>query len=311
MTKHEGPKVIADKIATTNRHSSFVILSSFGFRHSSLRLGRLPLFFLPYGASMPFQDRIAVITGASSGIGWEMAKELARRGCHVGLIARRRERLEALAVECQGLGVRAAVAAANVVERHKVLAAFQYLREALGPVDLLIANSGVGRPTPLEPMDMDSVDNMIRVNYLGVVYAIEGVLPEMLQRGKGHIAAVSSLASYKGIPGESGYCSSKAAVNVYLEGLRIQLRDRGIAVTTVCPGFIKTPMTDVNEFPMPFVMNADRAAVKIVNAIARKKKVYDFPWTMNLMMRSLRWMPDWLVARIFSGVTGDRPQPAG
>lgn len=260
---------------------------------------------------MPFKDQIAVITGASSGIGWEMAKELARQGCHVGLIARRRERLEALAAECQGLGVKAAVAPANVAERDKTLAAFKQLRETLGPVDLLIANSGVGKPTPLEPLDMDSVDNMIRVNYLGVVYAIEAVLPEMLQRGKGQLAAISSLASYKGMPGESGYCSSKAAVNVYMEGLRIQLRSRGIAVTTVCPGFIRTPMTEVNEFPMPFVMNADKAARKIINAIAKKKKVYDFPFMTNLMMRSVRWLPDWLVARIFRDFTGDRPAPTG
>jgi short-subunit dehydrogenase len=260
---------------------------------------------------MPFKEKIAVITGASSGIGWEMAKELARHGCHVGLIARRRERLEALAAECQGFGVRAAVAAANVAERQQTLVAFKQLRESLGPVDLLIANAGIGRPTPLEPLDMDAVDNMIRVNYLGVVYAIEAVLPEMLQRGKGHLAAVSSLASYKGIPGESGYCSSKAAVNYYMEGLRIQLRKRGIAVTTICPGFIKTPMTEVNEFPMPFVMSAEKAARKIIRAIGRKKKVYDFPLGTNLMIRSLRWMPDWLVARIFQGITGDRPQPAG
>src|SRR4029078_3419102 len=121
--------------------------------------------------------------------------------------------------KCERFVFKAPWAAANVTERDKVLAAFKQLREALGPVDLVIANSGIGRPTPLEPLDMDSVDNMIRVNYLGVVYAIEGVLPEMLHRGKGQIAAVSSLASYKGIPGESGYCSSKAAVNVYLEGL--------------------------------------------------------------------------------------------
>lgn len=260
---------------------------------------------------MPFKDQIAVVTGASSGIGWEMAKQLARLGCHVGLVARRRERLEALAAECQAFGVRAAVAPADVSDRSQTLAAFKSIRETLGPVDLLIANSGIGRSTPLEPMDGPSVDNMIRVNYLGVVYSIEAVLPEMLRRRKGRLAAVSSLAAYKGIPGESGYCSSKTAVNVYMEGLRIQLRGRGVAVTTVCPGFIKTPMTEVNEFPMPFVLTAEAAAGKILRAIDRGKKVYDFPWTTNLMMRSLRWMPDWLVARIFRGTTGDRPQPPG
>lgn len=259
---------------------------------------------------MVFRDHVAVVTGASSGIGWEMSRELARRGCHLGLIARRKERLEALAAEVRGLGVRAAVAAADVANREQTLAAIRQIRSELGPVDLLIANSGVGIPTPLEPMDGLAVDNMIRVNFLGVVYAIEGVLPEMVERKKGHIAAISSLASYKGMPGESGYCSSKAAVNVYLEGLRIQLRPRGIYVTAICPGFIKTPMTDVNVFPMPFLMTADRAAQKIVRAIERRKKVYDFPWQTNLMMRSLRWMPDWLVRRFVGGYTGDRPPPS-
>src|SRR5262249_29076582 len=153
------------------------------------------------------------------------------------------------------------------------------------PVDLLIANSGVGVPTTIEPMNIDEVDLMFKVNTLGVVYAIEAVLPDMLTRGRGHLAAISSLASYLGIPGESGYCASKAAVNVYMEGLRIQLRKRGIAVSTICPGFIETPMTSVNTFKMPFLMKADRAAELIVSALARKKKVYNFPWQTMFLMK--------------------------
>jgi short-subunit dehydrogenase len=198
---------------------------------------------------------------------------------------------------------------ANVTDRHGTVAAIHSLRDGLGPVDLLIANSGVGLPTELEPMNMDQVDNMIKVNYLGVVYAIEAVLPQMLERQSGHLAAVSSLAAYKGMPGESGYCSSKAAVNVYMEGLRIQLRKRGIAVTTICPGFIKTPMTDVNVFPMPWLMTADDAARRIVRALARKKKVFNFPWQLALLMRLTRWAPDWIMARTLRGYTGDRPKP--
>ncbi len=258
---------------------------------------------------MPFANQVAVITGASSGIGWELAKALAARGCAVGLLARRRDKLEALAKEIEAAGGRAAVAVANVADRHETVAAIHQLRDALGPVDLLIANSGVGLPTELEPMNMDEVDNMIRVNFLGVVYAIEAVLPEMLKRGKGHLSAVSSLASYKGMPGESGYCSSKAAVNTYLEGLRIQLRSRGIAVTTICPGFIRTPMTNVNPFKMPFLMDADRAAQLILRALDRRKKVYNFPWQTYLLMKLTRWLPDWVVARALAGYTGDRPHP--
>jgi short-subunit dehydrogenase len=258
---------------------------------------------------MPFRNKVVIITGASSGIGWELAKVLASKGAAVGLLARRLDRLKALATEIGTAGGRAAVAQANVTERHPTVAAIKTLRAELGPVDMLIANSGVGLPTQIEPLNMDQIDNMIKVNYLGVVYAIEAVLPEMLERKSGHLAAVSSLASYKGFPGESAYCSSKAAVNVYMEGLRIQLRRRGIAVTTICPGFIKTPMTAVNEFPMPFLMTADRAALKIAHALARKKKVYNFPWQTTLLMKLTRWAPDWLMARTLKGYTGDRPKP--
>src|ERR1019366_5387919 len=132
--------------------------------------------------------------------------------------------------------------------------------DKLGPVDLLVANAGVGAPTNLDPVNITDVEQMFRVNVFGMIYAVEAVLPGMLKRGNGHIAAVSSLAAYKGLPGESAYCASKAAVNAYMEGLRIHLRDKRIAVTTICPGFVKTPMTDVNEFKMPWVLEADEAA---------------------------------------------------
>jgi short-subunit dehydrogenase len=227
----------------------------------------------------------------------------------VGLLARRLDRLEALASEIASAGGKAAVVPANVADRPATVTAIRTLRDRLGPVDLLVANAGVGLPTQIEPMNMDQIDNMIKVNYLGVVYAIEAVLPDMLERNRGHLAAVSSLAAYKGMPGESAYCSSKAAVNVYMEGLRIQLRGRGIAVTTICPGFIKTPMTEVNQFPMPWLMTATQAARKITRALAKKKKVFNFPWQTTLLMKLTRWAPDWVMARSLNGYTGDRPKP--
>jgi len=258
---------------------------------------------------MGFANQVAVITGASSGIGWELAKLLARQQCRVGVLARRRERLEALVAEIKAAGGQSACAAADVADHDQTLAAIAQLRDQLGPVDLLVANSGIGVSTNLEPMNAAEVDNMIRVNFLGVVYAIEAVLPEMLQRGRGHLAAVSSLASYKGLPGEAGYCASKAAVNTYLESLRIQLRRRGIAVTTICPGFIKTPMTAEHEWPMPWLMSAEEAARRIARALERRKKVFNFPWQTTLLMKSTRWLPDWVIARALKDVTGDRPPP--
>ena len=258
---------------------------------------------------MHFANQVAVITGASSGIGWDLAKTLAAQKCAVGLVARRKERLEGLVLEIQSAGGKAACAAADVTDRAATLAAIHSLRDLLGPVDLLIANSGVGVPTTIEPMNIDEVEQTFKVNTLGVVYAIEAVLPEMLQRGTGHLAAVSSLASYLGMPGESAYCASKAAVNVYMDGLRVQLRRRGITVTTICPGFIETPMTAVNTFKMPFLMKSDRAAVLIVRALARKRKVYNFPWQTSLLMTIASWLPDWMLERVFAGKTGDRPKP--
>jgi short-subunit dehydrogenase len=246
---------------------------------------------------MSFANQVAVVTGASSGIGWALAKRLAAAGCRVGLTARRREQLEALAGEIARAGGVAASAPADAADREQTLHAIRELAGKLGPVDLLIANAGVGAPTSLDPVNIADVEKMFRVNMFGVIYAVEAVLPEMLKRGRGHLAAMSSLAAYKGLPGESAYCASKAAVNVYMEGLRIQLRDKGVAVTTICPGFVKTPMTDINEFQMPWLLTADEAARRIVRALHHRPAVYNFPWQTALLMKLTQWLPDRAVAR--------------
>src|SRR5262249_7146117 len=132
---------------------------------------------------MSFVNQVAVITGASSGIGRSLGKELAGRGCKVGLIARRREMLEQLGQEIEQAGGQCALAAADVGDRQATLAAVAEVRGRLGPVDLLIANAGVGRPTTLDPINIEDVEKMYRVNVFGVIYAIEAVLPEMLRRG--------------------------------------------------------------------------------------------------------------------------------
>jgi short-subunit dehydrogenase len=245
---------------------------------------------------MAFTDQVAIITGASSGIGWALARVLAAEGYKVGLVARRQEKLATLARAICQAGGHAAFAAADVGDRGKMLAAIHGLATQLGPVDLLIANAGVGMPTRLEPMNVLDIEEMFRVNTLGVVYAIEAVLPEMLCRGRGHLAAVSSLAAYKGMPGESAYCASKAAVNTYMEGLRIHLRDKGIVVTTLCPGFVRTPMTEVNQFHMPWLLEADVAARRMMRALHRRRKVYNFPWQTSLLMKLTCWLPDWVMA---------------
>jgi short-subunit dehydrogenase len=224
-------------------------------------------------------------------------------------VARRRDKLDELAGAIRQAGGHAASAAADVGDREQVQAAFAELANELGPVDLMVANAGVGMPTQLDPMNIDDIEQMVRINLLGVVYSLEAVLPGMLRRGRGHVAAVSSAASRKGLPSESAYCATKAAVNAYLEGLRIQLRSKNIHVTTICPGFVKTPMTDINEFSMPWLMDADEAARRIVRGLRKRKGLCFFPWQMRFLMWLSYWAPDRMIANAMRRYEEKPPRP--
>ncbi len=250
-----------------------------------------------------------ILTGASSGIGRALAVRLAAEGVRVGAIARRADRLAELAAEIRASGGAVETATADVTDRSAVRAAFDQLAAKLGPVDQVVANAGIGQALPGD--HPDHVRNLVHtteVNYLGVVYAFEAALPAMLARRSGHLVAVASLAAYKGLPGSAAYCASKAAVFTYCEALRIELRGR-VDVTCVCPGFVATPMTADNPGPMPFLMSADAAALRISRALRRRPKVYDFPWPMRRLLGAARWAPDWLVAR--RGVQASNAPKAG
>jgi short-subunit dehydrogenase len=246
---------------------------------------------------MSFTNRVAIITGASSGIGRALAVALAAQGARVGVTARRSDFLESLVQEIRTKGGTIEAAPADVEDRQALLAAVHDLAAKLGPVDLMIANAGVGFHTGANPMNVPGVEQMTRVNFLGTVYAFESVLPEMLKRGSGHIVAIASLAAYKGLPGAAAYCATKAAVKNYCEALRVELYGKGVAVTCVCPGFIDTPMTVNNPKPMPFLMTADEGARRILRALERKPAVFDFPKPMKFLMWLSRWAPDRMIAK--------------
>ncbi|WP_439625690.1 SDR family NAD(P)-dependent oxidoreductase [Gemmata sp.] len=244
--------------------------------------------------------QVAVVTGASSGIGWELACQLAAEGARVAIVARRAEQLGALQKVITDAGGTAAAFVCDVGSREPVEAMVRAVTEQLGPIDLVIANAGVGRPTHLDPVNMADVEDTFRINLMGVVYTLSAALPGMLARKSGHLVGISSLAGYRGLPGESAYCASKAAVNAYLDGLRIHLHGTGVRVTTVCPGFVTTPMTEMNTFHMPQVMTAGVAAGKILRAIRRGVKVYNFPWRLQMMVKLSRWVPDWMMKRFMA-----------
>jgi short-subunit dehydrogenase len=242
--------------------------------------------------------RVTIVTGASSGIGRALAFRLASSGCRVGLIARRGDLIDGAAREIGAAGGVAAAAAADVGDRPALRAAIAELESRLGPIDVMVANAGFGAPTQLAPLNTDDVEQTIRVNVLGVIYSIEAVLPGMIARKSGHLVAISSLGAFKGLPGESAYCASKAAVNAYMEGLRIALRTKGVVVATVCPGFVETPMTKMNS-AMPFMMSADAAARRIARLIEKRRGgVYRFPLPMSILMSVIARLPDAIVARL-------------
>lgn len=243
-------------------------------------------------------DRVAIITGASSGIGRRLAVRLAARGTRVGLIARRAALLQDLQAEIVDTGGKAETACVDVSDAEATAEAVQELRARLGPMDWVVANAGFAPPESVTPLNTADIRQMMQVNYLGVVHTFAAALPAMLERGAGQLAAVSSLAAYKGFPSAVGYSASKAAVNTFLEGLRIELIGTGVKVTTICPGFIDTPMTAHNHGAMPWLMSADEAAKRIIRALERGGAVENFPWQTTLMVKLARLCPDWLVGKL-------------
>lgn len=237
---------------------------------------------------------VTLITGASSGLGAALAKRRASRGENLVLLARRKDKLEALASEIRDLGVKAFVCAVDVTDREAVLEAIREAVDLLGPIELLIANAGMGIPTPAHRFDASVFERVVRVNLTGAANCLEAVLPDMMSRDRGQIVSIASLAGYRGLPGSGAYCASKAGMRSLFESLRLDLSATNIDVTTICPGFVKTPMTESQKFPMPFIMELDTAVDMIDQAIEKKRTEYAFPFPLSTMVRLARWFPNWL-----------------
>ncbi len=246
---------------------------------------------------MSRQERI-ILTGASAGIGRALALEYARRGARLLLVARRENLLHELAAEVRHLGGTAEILAADVADPGSAQQAVALAGEHFGGVDTVVMNAGRGGPMFIDAFDADEAEQVMRVNYFSIVRMTEAVLPAMLASGRGTIVAVSSLAAYRGMPGSGAYNASKAAVTVFMESIRTELGPRGIDAITIAPGFIRTDMTAKNEFEMPFLMEADEAARRIVRAVDRRLSLYRFPIPTSLAVRVLSWLPNALYDRI-------------
>ncbi len=261
-------------------------------------------------AAEPAGQQVALITGAAGGLGKALALELARTGYAITGVDLRPEGLAELERELAAAGARSATATADVTDAEGLRAAVAALEKRLGPTELLVANAGIGRENSALAFSAADFEAQVRVNLLGVANSVAAVLPGMLRRSRGHLVAISSLASFRGLPRMAGYCASKAGLNALMDALRVELRPRGIHVTTVCPGWIRTPLTAGLDIPPGQLLDADEAARRIVRAIRRRVPLHAFPASAAWQLRILRWLPtrlsDWLIGRMMRRLAKDR-----
>ncbi len=251
---------------------------------------------------MDWSNQVVLITGASSGIGRELAFELARRGARLGLVARRSELLSEIISDLEPESRANAIALpADVQDAQSMRAAAERLIAQFGRIDVLIANAGIGVTNPGAEFDAAKLASVINVNVIGAANSVGAVLPEMVQRRAGHLVAISSLAAYRGLPKSAAYCASKAGVSAMFESLRLDLASIGIDVTIIHPGFIKTPLTAGRQAKLPWLMEVNDAANKMLRAIEKRKKSYAFPWQLASIVRLGMIMPnfmyDWISSR--------------
>jgi short-subunit dehydrogenase len=248
-----------------------------------------------------WKSKSVMITGASSGIGRGLAREIAARGARVGLVARRQDLLDEIVEEIKTRNGQAIAVTADVREPQSMREAADRIRAELGAIDMMIANAGIGTTGHATELQPEQVAEVININVLGAVNSVAAVLPEMVERKSGRLVAIASLASYRGLPKSAAYCASKAALASYFESLRIDLRGSGVEVTIIYPGFIKTDLTAGRAAKMPYLMELDYGVKKIVTAIEKEKKSYAFPWQLATIVRSGLVMPvamyDWIAER--------------
>jgi len=232
------------------------------------------------------------ITGASSGIGQALAEHYAKEGAIIGLAARRQDLLNTLQ---DSLTTETMTYALDVRDAEALAGAANDFISRFGAPDIVIANAGVSAGTLTENRDdIKTFKGVIDINLLGMVHTFQPFIESMKQAGKGSLVGIASVAGIRGLPGAGAYSASKAAVIAYLESLRVELSINGIHVTTIAPGYIKTPMTDINEYAMPFLMAPEVAAKKFAQAIAKKKRFIVIPWQMGWLARVMRFLPPWL-----------------
>lgn len=238
------------------------------------------------------------ITGASSGIGAALAAHYSAQGAVLGLAARRSEALQSLISTLSG---EAAAYPLDVTDAAALRAAAGDFMARFGTPDIVIANAGVSVGTLTEEAeDLAAIRRVMEVNVFGMAATFSPFAHAMREAGGGRLVGIASVAGIRGLPGAEAYSASKAAAIAYLESLRLEMRDAGVRVVTICPGYIETPMTAVNPYRMPFLLPAPEAARRFARAIARGSSYAVIPWQMGVVAKLLRLLPNALYDRLFA-----------
>ena len=239
------------------------------------------------------RDLAVWITGASSGLGEALAHDYAKHGARVYLSARSEQKL---ADVNSALARPGEIHPCDVTDDYQLTTAVNKVVAASDGLDIAILNAGTYQPVKLVDLNSEDARALFEINFFSVVRTIELLVPHMVARGRGHIAVVASVAGDVGLPYASIYSASKSALNRLCESLQPELAAQGIGISVVNPGFVKTPLTDKNDFPMPFLISADEAAGVIRRGIEKKRFEIRFPFLMGFLMRRLSRLPkSWLL----------------
>lgn len=241
---------------------------------------------------LDLKNKNILLVGASSGIGLELAKQLLKEDCNLTLLARRKELIDGQIQNFPGEKRKIISIKCDVTIKDEVKTAIAESIQTFGSIDMLIYNSGVSTPQSMKNFNSVPSEEVFKVNVNGFLSFVAEIVPDMIARSYGHIIGVSSLADGRGFPRNGVYSASKAAISILLESLRIELKKYGINVITVKPGFVKTPMTDKNNFKMPFLMPSEKAAKIIITGIKKEKQIIQFPFPTVLGAKLLKLIPN-------------------
>lgn len=236
-------------------------------------------------------DRVAWVTGAGTGIGRALARRLAESGWIVAASARTARDLNSLAAEVLG---RITSFQLDVTDEKACAATAAAIEASLGPIDLAVFNAGSYFPTTAEDFSVANFRRTVDVNLMGEINCMGPIVPSMIARRSGHIVLMSSLTGYVGLPTAASYGATKAALISVAQAFKPDFERFGVTISVINPGFVKTPLTDKNTFPMPFLIGTDEAIDHIMRGIESRRFEIAFPWQMSAAVRLLAWLPNWL-----------------